>query len=260
MRTKTYYKVKLVIYIITGGALVLMFAMCMYSEHVNTTFLNKADNSQHISENFSATIDKIKVDIVGYPVFIETYEGNQIIVELNIKNSSFKDAIAVTISEGTLKIRQTKRIIYGRATFGTGNLIVKVPATSNYDYDIELVQADMKMYAQAKDVQMDGVDSIIEVFAPIEKLHANTTSGTISLIADRSSRDFTFDSVGADIEISLVDTMGYAITADLKGCDIVDVYRDSKTSSDKAFYTHGDGTLAITIDTTGGHVRLGDWQ
>lgn len=260
MTTKTYYKLQLAIYIVTGLALALMFAMFMYSEHGDTTFLNKADNSQSINESFSASIDKITVDIVVYPVFIETHAGDDIIVELNIKNSSFKDAIAVTISDDRLKIRQTKRIIYGRATFGTGSLIIKVPATSNYDYDIYLVQADMKMYAAAKNVQLDGLNSTIEILSPIKTLHADITSGNVSVIANHLSHAFTFDSVGADLEIALSDTMGYTITADLKGCNIVDDYRDSKTSSAEASYTHGDGALAITLDATGGRVRLGDWQ
>lgn len=260
MTTKNYYRLKLVIYIVAGIALITMLIMFMYSEHGNSSFFNKADNSQYINESFTRAINKINVDIVAYPVFIETHKSNEIIVEINIENSSFKNAIMIELSKDRLKIRQTKRVIYGRATFGTGIVVVKVPANSKYDYDIELVEADMKMYAAGKNVEMDGVNSTIELFTPIEKLTANITSGNASLTADSTSTEFNFESTGADIYISVLHNTGYTITANVKGCPVVDKYNNYRTSSSKASYSHGDGSLTIIVDATAGSVRLGDWQ
>lgn len=260
MTTKNYYRLKLVIYIVTGTALIIMLIIFMYSEHGNTTFLNKADNAQHINESFTGAIKQINVDILVYPVFIETHAHNEIIVEVNIENSSFKNVIMMDLSKDRLKIRQTKRVIYGRATFGSGTVVIKVPANSKYDYDIELVAADMKMYATGNNVEMDGTNSTIELFASIEKLNTNITGGNVSLTADRLSSEFTFDATGADIYISVSDNIGYTITANLKGCPVVDEYNNYRNLTNKMFYTQGDGSLAITVDATAGSVRLGNWQ
>lgn len=206
------------------------------------------DNSQYINQSFTSNIDTIEIDITIYSIFIEIHDSNEVIVEADIENSRYANPLIVNISGNTLKIDQIEVKTANSNTFGSGTIVIKVPATSTYDYDMDLVFADIKMYAMGKDVWVNNVFSDIELFVPIENFDADSTFGTIKVTANRSSSAFSFNSTFCNVYISLLDDIKYMVHGSVK-----DEY-NNRTSS------YGDDSLSINVNSVFGTARLTDWQ
>lgn len=217
--------------------LIMSFALGLISF---VSAAGRGNNSQYIDESFTSNINKIDIDIVSTSIFIETHNSDQIIVEANIENSIYRDPFIVNISNDTLRVSQIEVEYIMFDNLGSGTIIIKVPADSKYDYDMDLAFGNMEMHARGKNVQINTKFNDIELFYPIEKLDIVSLFGSIKATADESSSIFNINSIFGNVYISLLDNIRYT----LRG----------KTSS------YGEAVLNLTVDIVFGKRRLTNWQ
>jgi len=200
--TKKALRVMLVLGLIVCGSVAL-------SASPQSEWEEGGDYSQDINESFTANIDEIEITILNYSIFIETHDSDEILVKANIENSKYENPLIVEISGDSLEISKIKRMdATSNKNLGSGTIVIKVPNTSKYDYDIDLSFADMEMHAMAKDVWINSAFTNIELFSPVERLDANSSFGYIKATADSSSSSFSFNSSFGDVRISLLDDIG----------------------------------------------------
>jgi len=152
------------------------------------------DYSQYINETFTANIDEIEIDAASYPIFIETHNSNEILVEGDIENSSYENPLIVELSRDILKItqrqstRKTSNInILGfrfGSTTGTGSIVVKVPVDSSYTYEVDNKGGDVHINSfttSSIDVSTDGGDIEAEKISLHGDITLSTDGGDIDL-------------------------------------------------------------------------------
>lgn len=88
----------------------------------------------------------------------------------------------------------------------------------------------------------------------VESIAAKSVSGSLTLDMNYALQTLLASSVSGDIELNFPSDLGYTMDFDTSSGSISSDYLSSNGSS--ASYTHGDGTVALTVSTVSGSVNV----
>ncbi len=225
------------------------------------------------TDSFSG-ITAVQAEAYSYAVYVQEHSGTNTTVEFYSTGFGNAEKPEISCKGGVLTVKEQAR--FG-IHFGSGRIVISVPADSKLDYKLTSVSGSMKLNATGNNVDITNtsgsvkvwgggtklsvasVSGSVKIYDAFESIDVKSTSGSVKVVADTNTKSVSLSSTSGSIKLMLPTSIGYKWDYTTVSGSVKDEYRGTSYSKNGAA-VYGDESLLIKMKNTSGSSKLCDWS